>query len=244
MTEPFHVAICEDNRIYGDWVEETVEIYMKQTNRKCEIVRLHSGVDLVRACEQEQLPEIQLLILDVEMEPMNGIAVKDFLANRTEVKAILFLTGYREYMPDAFGRNVVGFLEKTIQPEKVEYWIDVAWNDWMKKDVIVFGDGKERKKVEKKDIIYISGQKDYTLLHCVGQKNPHWVHQTLQYWEQLLMKDSIVRVHKSYMVNLDHVAQIRSKDILLKDTSALIPIGRTYCKKVKAKYAAYDLKQL
>ena len=32
MTEPFHVAICEDNRIYGDWVEETVEIYMKQTN--------------------------------------------------------------------------------------------------------------------------------------------------------------------------------------------------------------------
>ncbi len=78
MGEIFRLAICDDDDGYAERIQATTENYLKRIGQEYAILRFSSGEELIDACEQAKLPEVHLLILDVEMKQINGIEVKNF----------------------------------------------------------------------------------------------------------------------------------------------------------------------
>ena len=74
-----------------------------------------SGEDLLRDCISGTLGRVDLLLLDIEMGDIDGITIKNRLGKQGNVKNILFVTNHAEVMQEAFGINVVGFLNKPVK---------------------------------------------------------------------------------------------------------------------------------
>ena len=58
-------------------------------------------------------------------------------------------------------------------------------------------------------------------------------------WEKLLKSSSIIRVHKSYMVNISKISKMSGNEVSLNGMIEKIPLGRKYKSDVKKKYMDY-----
>lgn len=236
MKHLFRLAICDDDQRFAQSEEQIARDCLEQIGMDYEILQYSSGEELIGQARQGLLPEIQLLLLDIEMDGTDGIEVKEFFSMRTEVKRILFTTSHSEAMPMAFGLRVIGFLVKPFDREALTKRIRTVVRELAADELITYEDSGQTKTVHLEDIRYIQGEKQYTLLYCAGRE-PELIRKTLKEWEALLPKESIIRVHKSYLVNLAHVKRIESAELIMRDAGEVIAVGRSYKDTVRNQYA-------
>ena len=87
---------------------------------------------------------------------------------------------------------------------------------------------KKNVKVLLKDLIYIEGLKDYVKVHTIA--GSVITYQTLTYFEEKLSGDHFIRVHRSFIVSLDHISAYTTSHLELGKIS--LPIGNSYTKLV------------
>ena len=75
-----------------------------------------------------------------------------------------------------------------------------------------------------KEIFYIEAKKNDTFVHCENKKV--CTRRSLKMWEHELKSFGFIRVHKSYLVNMEEIQYVK-KRLYLK-SGALLPIGRAY----------------
>lgn len=241
MIEIFRLGICDDDEGYVRQEEEVVRSCFEELGQPYEVVHFSSGEELIGAAAEGHLPLLQLLLLDIEMQDVDGIQVKNYFSNRPEVKRILFTSSHQEAMPMAFGLRVIGFLVKPFDREELARWIRVVIRELGADELITYEDGMQPKRIYLEDIRYIQGEKEYSYLHRTGEQEPELIRKTVKGWEKLLNQPCMVRVHKSYLVNLAHVRRIEAAELVMKDTKERIPIGRTYRENVRKQYMTYQM---
>ena len=91
--------------------------------------------------------------------------------------------------------------------------------------IFVKGDTKNKYlRVNHADILYVEGLNNYVLLHLPGQRVA--TYQTLKELAETLPQPPFLRVHKSYIVSLDHVRLVDGNTLYIQDK--LIPVSDTY----------------
>jgi DNA-binding LytR/AlgR family response regulator len=150
---------------------------------------------------------------------------------------VIFTTAYDNYAIQGFELDAVDYLLKPIEFERFLVAIDKI-NSRLRggKEAVPIGvpansntyffvkTGFKIQKVNFADIKYIEGQGDYLKIVTTHEKI-----MTLQTYRDLkgvLPKTKFVRVHKSYMVGVDHIESIQKNRIIIND--AIIPISETY----------------
>jgi DNA-binding LytR/AlgR family response regulator len=79
-------------------------------------------------------------------------------------------------------------------------------------------------RIPVKDIIYIEGMDDYRRVHTTTHR---WMTlQTFTQLEELLADTSMVRIHRSYMVNRERISSFNSKEVIIEKMSFPIAAGR------------------
>lgn len=81
-------------------------------------------------------------------------------------------------------------------------------------------------KLNTKDIYFIEALKDYVVINAASAR--YTIHSTMKDIEEKMPSDSFLRVHRSYIVRLDKIAQIEAPNIILEDNKKIIPIGGSY----------------
>ncbi|MCB9188469.1 MAG: response regulator [Flavobacteriales bacterium] len=81
-------------------------------------------------------------------------------------------------------------------------------------------------KLNTKDIYIIEALKDYVVINAASAR--YTIHSTMKDIEDKMPTDSFLRVHRSYIVRLDKIAQIEAPNIILEDNKKIIPIGGSY----------------
>lgn len=241
MKHLFRLAICDDDERFAQAEERIAKECLERTGMDYEILCYSSGEELIGQARQGVLPDIQLLLLDIEMDGVDGIEVKEFFSARTEVKRILFTTSHSEAMPMAFGLRVIGFLVKPFDREALAKRIQIVVRELAADTRITYEDSGEMKSIQLEDIRYIQGEKQYSRLYCTGRE-PELIRKTLKEWEVLLPEESIIRVHKSYLVNLAHVKRVESTELIMRDAGEVIAIGRSYKDTVRNRYALHQMR--
>lgn len=221
-----------------------------------EYLALHPQFTIVAECANgyealKAAAEVRpdLVFLDIQMPKLDGFEVLDLLEPKPKV---VFVTAYDEYAIRAFEVHAIDYLLKPYSPERfaavvahaeemvrgeVRQPLRDASVAAMRKPLqrLAFRDGAAIEVVPVQRIDYIEAQDDY--VHVVSRGQKHMKQQTLSELEQLLDPSRFVRVHRSYIVNLESLARVEpyakdSRVAILKD-GARIPVSRTGYERLK-----------
>jgi two-component system LytT family response regulator len=196
-----------------------------------------SGVDAVRAIRNHK-PDV--VFLDVQMPGMDGFAVVDEIG-ADDMPVTIFVTAYDTHAIRAFDASALDYLLKPIDDERFARAVDRARRRLAERrggasietpavDRIIVRDRGSVFILTVDDVDWIAAEGDYVRVHTGGRG--HLVRDTMASLESRLDPARFVRIHRSAIVNLSRVKEIRphgDRDYLavLRDGTRL-KVSRTY----------------
>lgn len=200
-----------------------------------------NGFEAVKAFTEHK-PD--LIFLDVQMPKLTGFDVLELIG--TDI-SVIFVTAYDQYAMRAFEVHAVDYLLKPIGRERFDAAVERAKSRLGQKlppahelaaaarplqqylERLVVKDGTKVTLIPVAKLDYAEAQDDYVALASQGKK--HLKQQTIASLEACLDPNSFVRIHRSYIVNLERVARIEpygkdSRLAILIDGTRL-PVSRS-----------------
>lgn len=197
--------------------------------------------DAIEARAYLEKNTIDLLFLDIKLPKVSGIA---FLKSFKDHPPTILTTAYSDYALEGYEYNVVDYLLKPFSFERFSQAVNKvlalmnteSLADNLSKNVadtaLYIKLKHEIVKINREDILHIKSDGDYTEIVTESQK--HLSTYSLKDWLQKL-DDSFCQVHKSYIINLNHLKKI-SQNKIYQSVKYIIPIGRAYKKKFMKKH--------
>ena len=186
-------------------------------------------------------PCLRLLFLDIELGGLDGISVLQKVIRRDDVKKVVFVSTHEEMVWDTFSRKTLGFARKPIREDEIGKYIQWTINELQKDITIMFKKNEEDSYIRLSELYYLEGLASYVQVH--GRDKEFVVTGKLGYWEENLHEMNIVRIHKSYLVNLANV-QLEGNEMRIIATNEMLPIGRKYKKDVQDANMRYVLEHM
>ncbi len=177
---------------------------------------------------------VDLLFLDVEMPEMTGL---DFLGTLDYKPQVIIISTHEKYASKAFELEATDYLDKPINDDSrfITATQRVIKNHELKHntspDNIFLKVDSVLVNFNLTDIDFIEAYGDYIKVHA--QNKVYTIYATLKSLENTLPPSSFVRVHRSYIVRLDKIANIDISCLKIKDVT--IPISNTYKPQLLAK---------
>jgi len=215
------IGICDDENVIRDKIEK---ICINETKKYCEDVVIQKYSDGREVLEKD----FDILILDIEMEDVDGIAVKNYFQKRKKDTIIIFVTSHNEMMSQAFGVNVMGFVTKSYLDNQLQVMLD----DAMKRVInTVRIEGVDSRKV-----CYIQAEHVYNILHLENETEVS-VRCSSADLEKMLEVVGFIRVHRTYIINMAYVDHIKDKTVVVNKKE--IPVSARLKSKLKKEYSRY-----
>ena len=230
--------IIEDEPAAAHLLEEMLKDIEPQVEviEKCS--DLPSGVKSIK----RRCPDI--VFLDIELPVYSGLQLLEFFNPEEITFQIIFTTAYNDYAIKAFEMSAVDYLLKPLQEEKLEAAIKRAYvrgasaslkhlpalkenlqPNNSKKIVVPVASGFDIINLE--DVCYFKAEGSYTnIFFCDGGNL--LVSKNLKYFEFILSGIThYVRIHRSYIVNINYVKKIIRKEggILLLENKSELPVA-------------------
>lgn len=185
-----------------------------------------STTDPVEGLTWVQQGRADLVFLDIQMPRLTGL---QFLQLAGRKARVVLTTAYPEYALDGYENDVVDYLLKPIAFERflkaAHKVLPLVPAPPAPGHLFVKGDTKNKYlRINYANILYIEGLGNYVLLHLLHERIA--TYQTLKELAELLPQPPFLRVHKSFVVNLDHVRLVDGNTLYVQNK--LIPIGDTY----------------
>ena len=227
-----------------------------------EFISAHADLEIAAECSNgfeavkavaDQKPD--LLFLDVQMPKLDGFEVLELIGNET---AVVFVTAYDNYAIKAFEVHAVDYLLKPFSaerfnaaltrakqrlsggaPQKSPAAADLAASarpPAQYLDRVAVREGSQVSIIPVSKLDYAEAQDDYVALVSAGKK--HLKQQTIANLEASLDPTRFLRVHRSYIVNLERVSKVEpyGKDthVAILSTGVQIPVSRAGYARLKA----------
>lgn len=228
----------------------------------CEFLSAHNDVEVVAECANgfeavkavaEQKPN--LVFLDIQMPKLDGFEVLELVGRDA---AVIFVTAYDSYAIKAFEVHAVDYLLKPVGAERFEAALTRARERLGGKlphqtvppaelaaaarppsqylDRIPVRDGTRVFIVPVSKLDYAEAQDDYVALASEGKK--HLKQQTISSLETALDPSRFLRIHRSYIVNLERVARVepygKDSHVAVLSNGAQLPVSKSGYARLRA----------
>lgn len=173
---------------------------------------------------------IDILFLDINMPSISGI---EFLKAIPNQPYVIFTTAYREYAVDAFDLNALDYLVKPISTGRFLKAINKFLSMEQKqttgrKEIIHIKADKKNYNIPAENILYIEGVDNYIKIKTTS--NSLICYESLAGMEKELPTDTFIRIHRSFIVNINKIDHYTSSYIQLDERQ--FTIGRNYKEEV------------
>lgn len=197
-----------------------------------------SFLELAAACangfeavEYLSSASVDLIITDINMPDLSGM---EFVKALTDAPMVIFTTAYAQYAVDSYRVSAVDYLLKPygyadflravskaleLHEARGRHSAGVAESIFIKVDYRYV-------RVALADIRYIKGYGEYLQIYVDGKSTPLLTLSSFAAIKERL-SDSFLHVHRSYIVNMDHVEQIERWRVVM-DADTYIPVGDSY----------------
>ncbi len=178
--------------------------------------------------------EIDLMFVDINMPELSGM---DFVRSLSHKPQIIFTTAYSEYAMEGFQVDAIDYLLKPISYSvflkavtKAKTWFEMNEKHTetirTTQDSLFVKSEYKMVRIFLSEIKYIESSNEYIQIHLVNDE-PVTTLIRLKVMEEQLPKDRFMRVHRSFIVNLDRVKVIERHRIIF-DQNVYIPVGDQY----------------
>ena len=233
MTETLRTLIVDDEPL----AIERLQILCARIPKISLVGTAMEGTSALRLMESLS-PD--LVLLDIQMPGMDGMALAQALAARPERPAVIFVTAFDAFAVGAFDVAAVDYLLKPVEAERFERAIarigtqpsapaqGTPSSPWTQEFWVPHRGGITR--IATCDIDLIEAERDYMRLH-VGPRS-FLLHETISGLERKLDPAEFVRLHRSTLTRRDRIAGFRHNgsgtwEAQLKD-GRWLRVGRTY----------------
>ncbi len=234
---PLRVVIVDDEEPARTLLRE----YLERAGGALIVGECKNGFEAVKAVN-DLAPD--LLFLDVQMPKLNGFEVLELLGRDV---AVVFVTAFDDHAIRAFDVHAVDYVLKPVSPERVVVALERARQRVAPRAPVpvagivaaarpagqhatrlVVRQGARVHVIPAEKLDYAEAQDDYVSLHAEGKA--HLKQQTLSDLESSLDPQRFVRIHRSYLLNIDRLSRIDSeggepKAVVLGDGTRL-PLSR------------------
>lgn len=214
------IAVCDDCEADSNYISSAVQLWSKERQRQVKINTFSSAEGFLFFYAEEK--DIQILLLDIEMGKMNGVALaKEIRQNNADMQ-IIFITGYSEYIADGYDVAALHYLMKPLNQNKLFEVLDRAMEKLRENERFLnLEHSGESARIPFRDIRYIEVRQNYV---TVCAKSDYTVKKPLREIEEML-DSRFFRIGRSFIVNLLYIQKITKTEVYLFDGTAL-PLPR------------------
>ena len=229
------IALCDDDKRALPIIAGAVESAFQASGINTDIYRFMSGEALLKALDKTQY---NLLLLDIEMPGMDGIALgKKIRAKKNDTK-IVYVSEAEGRVFESFLVQPLGFVRKSNFLNDINAVVELYLKTVEQEKAGSFLDFTTRSGIltlKSRQIRYIEGSRNYQLLNVEGKAEPIEIKMTMDKLEEITGPHGFIRIHKGYLVNYQFIQHLSSTIATLQDGTEL-PIGRSKASEVKMKY--------
>ena len=221
-----NIAICDDEKIVRLQIKGLIEKQKADGNLEL----YETGEELLAVGKH-----FDVVFLDIQMEGMNGIDTARALREQNEETVLIFITGIKEYVFDAFDVAAFHYLLKPIEENKFMEVFDRAVKEAEKRkekgQKQLFIKTRQRNiTLEQKNILYIENR---------GRKAEiHTVDETIEIYAAMIelekqLGGEFYRCHRGYLVNMAYITEYINDSIRLSDGESIYLAKEKYNEFVK-----------
>lgn len=188
--------------------------------------------------------EVDLVVTDINMPDLNGL---DFVRSLPKAPMVVFTTAHPQYAVDSYRVSAVDYILKPYGFADFHRAVSKALEQHNQRSQPAATDTSAPQaggslfvkvdyryiRVSLADIRYIKGYGEYLQIYVSGNQNPLLTLSSFASIKERLT-DNFLQVHRSYIVNMDHVEQIERNRVVMSP-DLYIPVGDSF----KAAFQAY-----
>lgn len=225
------IAICDDSTADLEIARLMTNDLLYSLNLEYEIEEYTNGKELL-----ESPISFDLILLDIEMDQIDGISLAKELRLYNSDSIIIFITNSTNYLQVGYTVSAARYLVKPLNKQEFDFELTCVLNSHIMDNKFILDKRISQYKLYLKDIIYIEFYNRKTIIHKIDEQISTYI--TIKEWCALLDNYYFSQTHKAYIVNLKHIKQITTDTIMLSNNSTL-PISRKFKETFRRKYYAF-----
>lgn len=203
---PLRVLVIDDER---PALEELAWL-LSRDDRVSMVLSTDSAAEALRALQEEQ---VDAVFLDIAMPGLTGLELARILSRFRSPPQVVFVTAHDEHAVEAFELNAVDYVLKPVRSDRlaeaVRRVVDATAGGAPTGDDenIAVELGGVTRFVSRGEVLYVEAQGDYARLHTAS--GSHLLRVPLTSLEEEWREAGFVRIHRSLLVALPHIEEVR-----------------------------------
>lgn len=209
---------------------EMVSAFIRQTSFLSLVGQFENAIEALSYLNKH---EVDLIFLDIQMPDLTGMELARVLeGNKRDRKPrIIFTTAYNQFAIEGYKVDALDYL---LKPFNYEEFLRASTKAYNLANVSQTQEEEEQAeylflkveyqlvKVILKDITFIEAYKDYVKVHLTNKPAPLLSLTSLKSLEDLLPAKQFMRIHRSYIVSLDHIQSITKNSVNMGHTTLTV----------------------
>lgn len=174
-----------------------------------DVLTTDSAAEALRVLQEEQ---VDAVFMDIRMPGLTGLDLAKVLSRFKEPPPVVFVTAYDEHAVAAFDLHAADYVLKPVREDRlaeaVRRVVEARGTSTpVEEDTIAVELGGRTRFVARNEVRYVEAQGDYARLHTA--EGNHLVRVPLTSLEEEWRDAGFVRIHRSLLVSLAHVEEVR-----------------------------------
>lgn len=217
------VAVCDDDAIFREKIGRAVENILFSRD-EYEIGYFQSGQEVQKAIRENAF-SYQLLLLDIHMNPVDGLKTAEWIRRNKVDVDIIFITVSQEHVYECYTYKAFAYLLKPVSMERLRNelnrYVDEIEESSQYMNITIRG---SEQKIALDKILYF--ESDIRKIRIHSSEEIITFYGKLDELEELLKEQGFLRCHQSYLVNTKYIRSLKRNEIELTDGK--IPVSRKY----------------
>lgn len=224
------IAVCDDDPQMLSKMREYLEDFEKIFR-----ISLYSSGEELLACGENY----HFIFLDIDMKGMSGIDAARILRRKDRKVKIIYITAYEDFRDYAFSVHAFAYLVKPVSREKIRKIVQEALEYTeapRESPVLCFRTLDGLRDISVRDIYYFEYQN--RKLRMVTAEGEMWIQDSIRHMSERMSFCDFLMPHKSFIVNLYHIRNLKGYDIYMTDGS-VIPLSQKKSADFRKRLASY-----
>lgn len=231
-----YIAICDDNPQELKRISGILEKFAADSAHPLRFHTFESPEDMLRCAEREHFTHY---FLDVMMPGMDGIATAQEIRSFDTDAKIVFLTSFKEYAYQSYRVQAYDYLLKPVDTDLfLNLLVRLQAEDADEEDFICLQNGRSLHRIPLAKLTHIEVSQKHLYFHMLDGSIRQIPGTMTEYEKILLAYPDFIKIHRCYIVNLNHISTISPEGCILFSGEDL-PISRLIYKQVKDAYMAH-----
>lgn len=228
------IAVCEDNASENAALCAYVEAYCKRRGYECEIVTFESGEALLAAFSPGAF---DILFLDIFLPGISGMDAARKIRETDRDCLLIFITLSQSFTMEGFLVQATGYLVKPIDREQLNNTLHMCRQLFERNGrMIAIPLSSREQSISAAGLLYVEVFDKEVVFHM--KKGNFTIRLPLDKVEAQLFGEPFLRCHRSYIVNMNHVADMRT-EYLVMSNGDLVPMRKNGRKEVRIAIANF-----